>query len=173
MRRIVVQATPQTVAIVVALPIVLAMASVTFTQDHPALFLAAVYFGVAILLAWCWIVGDALNARISLSRRPPVGRFRLSILFCTGYATHFLLSTIGGGAPQLSESPALFFVLHLMAMGAMVHILYFVGKNLSLAEVDAGADGPVDTSWSTALSLSSIAGIMPVQRRVNRVFENP
>ncbi len=170
MKRIVVQAKPHMVAIVGALPITLAIASLPFTNDHPALFPAAVYLGVALLLGWYWIVGDALNARISRSRRPPIGRFRLSVLFCSAYITYFLMSTLGGGAPLLTRSPALFFVLHLMAMGAMLHVLYFVGKNLSLAEADIA--GAVDTSWSTALGLSSIAGIIPVQRRVNTIFED-
>ena len=131
-------------------------------------FPAALYAGVAMVLAWSWMVGGALNERIAAERRPPSAVFRGAVLFCAVYVAVFLAATFGWGAMWIGRFPVVFLALHLLALLALLKVIRFIGANLSLAEAAAGIAGA--PPGRTALALSSVAGIVAVQRRLNRLF---
>lgn len=160
-------AKPATVGLVGSLPLLLAFASQLIAPGSMRPFLAAVISGVALVLAWCWFVGTALNARLPSERRPPIAAFHASIAFCAAYCILFA-ARVTSRTELLAQSPAVFFAMHLAAMLAAVKVLRFVATNLTLAERDIA--GISDSSWSTTFSLFSIWGILPAQRRVNRIF---
>ncbi len=169
MTHTILHASPRSVAIAGLLPFSIALVSQLLARGHSILFPVAIYLGLAMVLAWCWIVGHALNARLSPARRPPVALFRFSVVFCAAYFAYFLVATFGDGILPLARFPVLFLALHGAAMGAVLSVLHFVGSNLSLVEEDLSH--PADSTWSTTLTLFSIAGILAIQGRVNRIFE--
>lgn len=164
MKALILQARPAAVALAGLVPFSIALVSHWFIPGNRMLFAAAVYLGLAMVLGWCWVVGNSLNARLSLNRRPPSALFRFSVCFCAAYFAYFLF----GSGFLLARSPVLFLALHVTAMAAMLKVLHFVGLNLSLVEDDLSR--PADSSWSTTFALFSIAGTLPVQRRINRIF---
>ena len=172
MKELILRASPKQLAIVGALPFLIAVATV-FTQPMTllgtALFAGGIYLGVALVLTWCWVVGHALNLRISEERRPPIATFRMATFFVAFYCALFL-ATAGGGAAMIAQNDYVFAALHLGAIAAMVRVLHFIGVNLSLAEDETCETDP--SLWSTILALFSLGGILPVQERVNRIFHN-
>lgn len=172
MKHAILHAKPSTLAIAGAAPFAIAM--LAFSTEplggvRLILFNAAIFTGVSLVLLWAWIVGHALIARIDDARTPNVTLFRVAIAFCASYAACFLFATANAGFGFLPHYPFVAFGLHLLATAAMLNILHFIGTNLARAEetVDLSPGSP----WTTTLVLSSIAGILPVQKRINRVFD--
>ena len=172
MKELVLQAKPRNLAIAGALPFLIAFAtfaSQPLGRGGHVVFALSLYLGMTMALLWAWVVGHALNARIARPQRPARGAFRLAGSFCAAYVAFFLTGWLAGDLPFLLGSPALFFGLHFVAMLATVKVVHFIGSNLALAEKAEGFDS--DDAWPTTLILFSIGGILPVQKRVNRLFE--
>ncbi len=173
MKELVLQAKPRSLAIAGAFPFLVAFAtfaSQPLSRGGHVVFALALYLGVTMALLWAWVVGHALNARMAIPQRPARGGFRLAVSFCAAYVAFFLSGWLRGDLPFVLGSPALFFSLHLVAMLATVKVVHFIGTNLALAEKAEGYDS--DSAWPTTLILFSIGGILPVQKRVNRLFES-
>ncbi len=122
----------------------------------------AILVAVEANLAWLWVVTLALNETIPPSQRPASVRFRLVVILTAAYTATFIL------APNLlPDSIWAFATLHLAAMGAFLLALRFLAENLRLAEAQRRQE-PLPTA--TPVLLSSLGGMLAVQRRVNRVF---
>jgi len=162
---------PRNLAVVGAIPFVIAIGALSTgqTSQPSVLFATAVFAGVALVLCWSWVIGHALNALVDPSRRPARGAFRAAVLFSAAYCAVFLNLVVGGGGSVPLQSPIAAFSLHVAAMVAMLKVTHFIGSNLALAENEnsAVAEG---SPWTTTLALFSIGGILPVQRRVNSLF---
>jgi hypothetical protein len=162
-------ANPIPVALVGSIPFLIA--GVAFVARLPLPTLAhvvdaATFFGIALILTWCWVVGSALNQRIGEQHRPSDVAFRVAITYSAVYAVVRVTRFV----PPFGN-PALALGLHLLAWAATVQVLHFVAANLSLAERDiSGRASPV---WRTTFALFSIAGIPAIQRRVNDIFARP
>jgi hypothetical protein len=171
MTELIIHARPRSVAIAAALPFLVGAVALVATPSaagRSLVFPVALYAGVAMVLAWSWVVGGALNERIAAGRRPPIAAFRLAVVFCAVYVALFLTATFASGAMWIGRVPVVLLALHLLALLAMLKIVRFIGVNLSLAEAAAGmAPAP---PGRTALALSSVAGIVAVQKRINRLF---
>lgn len=171
MKDAILHAKPRNLAIVGAIPFAIAIGALSIrqTSEPSALFATAVFAGVALVLFWSWVIGHALNDLVDISRRPARGAFRVAVLFSAAYCAVFLNIVVGGARPAL-QSPIAAFSLHVAAMIAMLKVLHFIGSNLALAETEGNAV-TVGSAWTTTLALFSIGGILPVQRRVNSLFE--
>lgn len=171
MKDAIVHAKPRNLAIVGAIPFAIAIGAISTrqTSEPSALFATAVFAGVALVLFWSWVVGHALNALVDVSRRPARGAFRVAVLFSAAYCAVFLNIMVAGAGP-VPRSPIAAFSVHVAAMLAMLKVLHFIGLNLALAETEENADA-AGSAWTTTLALFSIGGILPVQRRVNGLFE--
>jgi hypothetical protein len=167
MRHRILHANPIPIAIVGSVPFLIAGLALVAGLPLPTLAQAlasAAFLGVAFVLGWCWAVGSALNESIAMARRPSNAAFRAALTYSAAYA----VAGFARFVPPFGN-PALAVGLQLLAWAAMAQVLYFVAKNLSLAERDiSGRSAPV---WRTTLVLFSIAGIPAVQRRVNHIFD--
>ncbi len=170
MRELLTQAKPIHLAFIGVVPFLVGMA-VMVAQPPGALakllFAGAIYFGVFMVLIWSWIIGHALNERIEPTLRPDTSMFRIASIFVAAYTALFLFNTaIQSRSFFLAQTPLLFFAFHLIAALAMVRILHFISTNLALAEGTEIAPA----SWATTLSLFSVGGILPIQKRINQIF---
>lgn len=173
MKDTILQAKPSTLALAGGLPFLVAIASFAIdplSSGGQTLFAAGLFAGIALILAWAWVVGHALTARLAPKRRRNLNLFRAAVLFVAGYAAAVSFAA-GGHGPStllLPGSPLTAFALHLVTMAAMVHVLYFVAG--SLASVEESTALPGGSAWETVLLMTSIAGFPVIQRRINRVF---
>jgi len=132
---------------------------------HPAIARIALLVAVAANLGWLWIVALALNETVSPPRRPDSARFRVAVVFVAAYAAVLILAP---NAPnRIAGSIWALGVLHLLAMGAALFALLFLAENLRLAETQRGGEAP---PMAIPALLSSLGGMLAIQRRVNRVF---
>jgi hypothetical protein len=170
MKDAILHAKPRSLAIAGAVPFAIALCALSTrpTTGGPSALLAAVYAGAAMVLLWAWVVGHALNACVDAPRRPSRGAFRVAVVFCAAYSAVFLGAVAGEGAELVVRYPVAAGALHLVALIAMLKVLHFIGANLTLAEDENAATA--GSAWTTTLALFSIGGILPVQKRVNRLF---
>lgn len=176
MRDAIVRARPSTVALVGVTPLVIAIAAVATAPratGSQVILAAALLAACGMLLGWAWMVGHALALRTGAAARPRIGRFRAATLYCAIYFCGFVAIGYGNRGGLLIAVPGamlIAFALHLLAMAALLAIFHFVATALEYAEQAIGL--PATPARTTLLLLSSIAGFLPVQRRINRVFES-
>ncbi len=154
-------------------PIVVALAALFWapsTTAGRAAFAAAMAMGIATVLIWCWVVGTALHRRLARDRRSSATSFHIATLYLACYSAMFLAAAGAGPVPFLLARPALFAGLHLLAMIAMLKILFFIGNNLE--RVEGNTTGTEYSSWYDVLMLFSVGGIVAIQGRVNRIFRD-
>ncbi len=173
MQEAIVRAKPNHLAAIGAIPFVAGAAAVilqALTGRGLMIFYPALWLGIAMILLWIWSVSHAVNERIPVEVRPQLTVFRIAMLFVAAYTTIFTI-VASSGDPVFLRWPSAFLALHVTAGIAMLKALHFVGENVSQAE---RAVGKAETSaWTTALTLFSIGGIVPVQRRINEIFARP
>lgn len=164
MTEVIVQARPRSVAVAAALPVLVAVAAF----GNRSLFALALLVAISMFYGWCWAVGEALLERTAPAGRRATATFRLAVAFCAVYAAAFVLNTAGLVALPRGQSPALFAGLHLLAVLATLGIVRFIAGHLAAAEAAANLESR--STARTFLQLSSVAGLLPVQRRLNRLF---
>ncbi len=166
----------QLVGLIFGLPMLLQallIGTVTVLEPTPTiLFLVPliVLLSLGGFLGWFWSVGIALNQIVEADLRLDSQFFRMGMLYMVAYLGFFFLFPLLISVGFLP--PGFFFLmvpLHLLAMGCMVYALYFVAKNLALAERQQPVRfsdylGPLLLLWFLPL------GIWFIQPRVNKLF---
>jgi hypothetical protein len=128
-------------------------------------FGAVVALLMVSLLAWFWSMGSFLSSIVQPGLRLKGGFFRFALIYPFLYIFAFIPFF-------LSPRPVLFaviFPLHLFAMFCMFYSLYFVSKNLALAE----AGKPVsfyDYAGAFFLVWFFPIGVWVIQPRINRLY---
>ena len=147
---------------------------VTTTQSTKAFGTADMLYGCIMVLftfcfvGWLWYLGSFLRAIADPALKLKMGFFRFGVIYVLLYMPAFLVLF-----DSIAIHPALFgiiFPLHLFATYCMFYLLYFVSKNLVLAESGKPASfydysGPFFLLWFFPI------GIWIVQPRINRLFE--
>ena len=119
----------------------------------------------ACFLTWLWSLGSFLNARVQSSLRPRMRFFYFSLAY-TPVAVFVFCILIEHFGPEVI---LVVFPLHLLAMACMVYLLYFVAKNLVLAE-RSRAGSFFEYVWVCILLWWFPIGIWFLQPRINRLY---
>ncbi len=135
---------------------------------------AIVYVGSLVLLTfflvgWFWFTGSFLNTVLQPSLRPRMRFFRFAVIYTLIYMPVFLALF-----DSTATHPAVLgFILpfHLFASYCILYLLYFVSKNLVLAESGKPASfcdysGPFFLLWFFPM------GVWIIQPRINRLYED-
>lgn len=129
------------------------------------LFLGAMLLYLLCFLAWFWSMGSlfAANVDSKLKLRPVF--FRFALLYPLLYTPVFFWFVL---TPGLGSAAII--IPHLFCMFCVFYCLYFVSKNLVMAETGKPASfynyaGPFFLLWFFPI------GIWIVQPRVNRLYE--
>jgi hypothetical protein len=129
-----------------------------------SLFWVATVLSMGCFEAWFWSMGSFLNCVVHPKLRLRLHLFRFAIIYPALYVFLFI---------ALFERTAFFsviFPLHLLAMFCMFYQLYFVSKNLVLAETGRPASFSDYARLFLALWFFPI-GIWIVQPRINRLIQ--
>jgi hypothetical protein len=127
---------------------------------------------MAVFMAWFWALGTNINRWVPEDIRPSPRRFRFGLIYASVYMMFFLvffmlMSTgkVGGSGSVF----ALIFPFHIFATVCMFYALYFVAKNLVMAERKESVGfnefvGPFFLIWMYPI------GVWFIQPRVNRMY---
>jgi hypothetical protein len=121
--------------------------------------------GMLCCLGWYWALGSFLNSVVSPQLRPAIGFFRFAVVYPALYVPLFLVAFPFSGPISFP----IILPLHFLAMGCVFYALYFVSKNLALAETARDVEfydyaGPFFLLWFFPI------GIWIVQPRINRLY---
>jgi hypothetical protein len=148
-----------------AIPQVASFAAIVTMQNMLFIVVVTAAFGVC-LLAWCWSLGSFLSSGIKAQFRMKPGFFRFAVLYPLLYVPVFLwwvaFSSANGAAVVIVP-------LHLLGMACMVYVLYFVSRNLVMAETGKPASFS-DYIGTLILFWFFPVGVWFVQPRVNRLY---
>lgn len=127
---------------------------------------------MSTFMAWFWSLGTGLNKLVSLEIRPSSKLFRVGIIYA---GTYMLLFTVFMMSLLESANPGSLMILivpfHFFAMICMFYGLYFIAKNLVMAEKNEMAKfddfaGPFFLLWFFPV------GIWFIQPRINQIVAN-
>jgi hypothetical protein len=132
-------------------------------------FASGIVMGVTLssVMVWFWTVGSYLNSVAPEIVRPKMSFFRFSAIYPALYG--FVAGSVFFGAPNglwlLAIMP-----WHFLAMICVFYDLYFVAKNLAVAETGKRAEfydfaGPFFLMWFYPI------GVWFVQPRLNRLYQ--
>ncbi len=129
------------------------------------LFLGAMFLYLLSFLCWYWSMGSFLASTVESELKLKQGFFRLALLYPLFYMPVFFWIVF---SPGLGPA-AIIFPLHLFCMFCLFYGLYFVSKNLVMAETGKPASfydyaGPFFLIWFYPI------GIWFIQPRVNRLY---
>jgi hypothetical protein len=117
-------------------------------------------------LGWHWSIGTFLSSRVPSALRLKSGFFRFALVYSVIYVMFFMwmFKTLNGA------SFSLILLLHFLAMFCLFYLMYFVSKNLVLAETRKPTSfndyaGPFFSIWLFPI------GIWFLQPRSNRQCE--
>ena len=130
---------------------------------------------MTLFLAWLWALGTRLNNYISDKIKPSPTIFKFGIIYSFIYMALFLiffvsLSTNGiGNNHNPASFMAIILPLHLLAMSFMFYGIYFISKNLLMAEQQtlikpAEIIGPFVFLWFFPI------GVWFLQPRINTLY---
>jgi hypothetical protein len=116
-------------------------------------------------LSWLWSLGSFLNSVAPRPLKPRLGFFRCAMIYPAVYSFAFIAVLQSHNLTAF----ALMMPFHLFAMFCMFYSLYFVSKNLVLAETSKSASisgyaGEFLAIWFLPL------GIWIIQPRINKLF---
>ncbi|HXM92819.1 MAG TPA: hypothetical protein VOA64_00970 [Candidatus Dormibacteraeota bacterium] len=129
------------------------------------LLLGAMFLYLLCFLAWYWSLGTFLTSMVESDLKLNDGFFRFALLYPLLYMPVFFWIML---SPSLG-SAAVLIPLHLFCMFCLLYALYFVSKNLVMAETGKSASfydyaGPFFLNWFYPI------GIWFIQPRVNRLY---
>jgi hypothetical protein len=144
-------------------------------QSPPAIAKIGTLFGAVVVLAmfctlaWFWSMGSFLSSIVHPALRPKMGFFRFALTYPALYIFVFIALF-----QSAATRPALFAVIfpfHFFAVFCMLYDLYFVSKNLVLAETSKSASfgdyaGPLFFLWFFPV------GVWFIQPRINSLLKN-
>ncbi len=124
---------------------------------------------MAIFISWFWGIGTGLNKLVQKEIRPSSNLFRFGIIYTACYAlifTFIFFQLVGKREP--GGEMALIIPFHFLAMFCMFYALYFIAKNLVMAEKNQVVTfgdfaGPFFLIWFYPI------GIWFIQPRINRL----
>ncbi len=130
-------------------------------------YLMAIF--MSVFMTWFWSLGTGLNKLVSLEIRPSSKFFRFGIIYTGAYTLLFtviMLNLLESGNP--GGKIILIVPFHFLAMFCMFYGIYFIAKNLVMAEKNAMAKfddfaGPFFLLWFFPV------GIWIVQPRINKL----
>lgn len=130
------------------------------------LYLTVMSLYVLSFLAWFWSMGSFLSSIVDPALRLSTRFFRCALLYPLLYALVLFGFAL---PPSVFPAMAIILPLHLFAMFCLFYDMYFVSKNLALAETGKPASfydfaGPFFLIWFYPI------GIWFVQPRINRLF---
>ena len=127
---------------------------------------------MAIFMTWFWSLGTGLNNLIKPEIRPSSKFFRFGIIYSALYMILFMffMSRLID-QEKMGSMMGFVFPLHLFAMFCMFYGLYFIAKNLVMAEKNEVVkfddfSGPFFLIWFFPI------GIWFVQPRINKLISN-
>jgi len=127
---------------------------------------------LAVFMGWFWSLGNNINRKVPEDIRPSPRFFRFGLAYSSVYMLVFVVffiltasGNIGGGFF------CLIFLFHLFAMFCMFYALYFIAKNLVMAERKENVGfyefaGPFFLIWMYPI------GVWFIQPRVNEMFQH-
>jgi hypothetical protein len=129
------------------------------------LFLVAMFVYMLSFLCWFWSLGSFLASNVESELRLKEGFFRFALLYPVFYLPAFFWVMFSHGLGPV----AVIFPFHLFCMFCLFYGLYFVSKNLVMAETGKPASfydyaGPLFLMWFYPV------GIWFIQPRVNRIY---
>ena len=125
---------------------------------------------MAVFMGWFWALGTNINRWVPEEIRPSPSRFCFGLIYASVYIIFFLAAFMFISADKASGVLfAIIFPLHIFAMVCMFYALYFVAKNLVMAEHRKKVGfyefaGPFFLIWFYPI------GIWFIQPKVNRLF---
>jgi hypothetical protein len=155
-----------------------ALATMRSPQDllkFGLLFGAAIALSALCLGVWYWSVGSFLSSLVPPPLRLNMGFFRFALIYPGVYMIVFIAVVQSATTIKpalLAVIFAVIFPCHLFAMFCMLYLLYFVSKNLVLAETRKPASFP-DYAGPFFLIWFFPIGIWFTQPRINRLYERP
>lgn len=120
---------------------------------------------ISITLGWFWSLGAFFNSLVGSDLRPKKKFFKAAVVYPGVYVLFFLPVFLGA-------NPFWFLVIlpfHLLAMFCMFYCLYFVAKNMAMAEMGRRVSfydyaGPFFLLWFFFI------GVWIIQPRANRLY---
>jgi hypothetical protein len=138
--------------------------AVFFTTQLVLFAIITAAFSLCIL-AWLWALGSFFASTLKKRDRMNVEVFRFALLYPMFYIPFFFWFAFN------ADSGAVWIIipLHLLAMGCMFYILYFVSKSFVMAETGKPASfsnyvGPLILFWLYPL------GVWIIQPKVNQLY---
>lgn len=125
---------------------------------------------ISIFLLWFWSLGTILNSYVSENIRPSSRFFKFSIIYSVLYITLFQIVFMFPTNAESNISIIRFIgPFHFLSMACMFYGLYFVAKNLKLAETQQPATFGSFAGFFFLIWFYPI-GIWFVQSKVNSVY---
>lgn len=126
----------------------------------------------AVLLGWLWTLGTKLSKKVPEELRMRPGSFRFAIVYSAICLPCMLgLFSLSGWSESDNALSAFFMALHLFLGFCMFYTLYFVSKNLTMAERREKVTF-YDFAGPFFLLIYFPLGVWFIQPRVNRMFES-
>lgn len=128
--------------------------------------------GIACILAigWFWTLGLELNKKLDKNIRPPQRFFKFSMVYTVVYMFVFFVSfSQASQGKNVSTLFVLIIPFHLFTMVCMFYVLYFVSKNLVMAQKKQVVSFSSYLVPFLLLSFYPI-GLWIIQPKVNRIF---
>ncbi len=155
------------------IPVFLPYVAIITTGDASvAIRTMPIFIRIAIVLTigWFWTLGFELNKKIDEKMTPSSGFFNFAMAYVVIYVLVFLasISLISQGRGG-STIFVLIISFHLFAMVCMFYGLYFVSKNLDMAQKKRVVEFSSYIGPFLLLSFYPI-GLWIIQPKVNRIF---
>jgi hypothetical protein len=148
-----------------AIPQVASFAAIV-TMQYMFFIVVTAAFGLCVL-AWLWFLGSFLSSGLKAQFRMKPGFFHFAVLYPLLYMpvfSWFVFSSANGAVMVIVP-------LHLLGMACMVYVLYFVSRNLVMAETGMPASFS-DYIGTLILFWFFPVGVWLVQPRVNRLYRS-
>jgi hypothetical protein len=126
---------------------------------------------MVIFLSWFWGLGTGLNKYVAEEIRPSPNLFKFGLIYSGVYIILFLVVMMDfSNNNMIAESIAIIFPLHMLSMVCMFYGLYFISKNLVMAERNNKVKF---SSFSREFFLIWFLpiGIWFIQPRINKLYE--
>ncbi|NVJ58825.1 MAG: hypothetical protein HWE27_00465 [Gammaproteobacteria bacterium] len=127
---------------------------------------------ITCFMSWFWSIGTGINKLINVDIRPKVSKFELSIYYSVSYM--FVVTLLIAFVLDLSQPTgyeSLIIPFHLLAMFSVFYCVYFIAKNLAMAEKNERLTF-TDFAGTFFLIWFYPVGIWFVQPRVNKLVKH-
>jgi hypothetical protein len=132
---------------------------------------ALVYLG--LLFGWFWVLGTQINMKVPIDIKPKVRLFKFSVIY-SAIELELFISLYAYLSASYSVPGYIVYVVmpfHALAMFCLFYSLYFISKNLVMAERKKQVKFN-DVDVLIILLFFYPVGMWFIQPRINRLFQN-